>query len=60
MQLRIERLSAVFAAGGVRARDRVAWLGLNHPDIVVALLAAARLGAILMRLNFRLAARELQ
>ncbi len=59
-QDRIERLSSVFAAGGVKAGERVAWLGLNHPDILVALFAVARLGAILVPLNFRLAARELQ
>ena len=59
-QGRIERMSAVFAAGGVKAGERVAWLGLNHPDIVVALFAVARLGAILVPLNVRLAARELQ
>ena len=60
MQQRIERMAAAFAAGGLRAGERVAWLGLNHPDILVALFAAARLGAILVPLNFRLAARELQ
>jgi len=59
-QQRIERMAAVFAAGGVKAGDRIAWLGLNHPDLLAALFGAARLGAILVPLNFRLAARELQ
>lgn len=59
-QQRIERMAAVFATGGVQHGDRVAWLGLNHPDILVALFACARLGAIFVPLNFRLAARELQ
>ena len=59
-QQRIERMAAVFAAGGIKAGDRVAWLGLNHPDVLAALFGAARLGAILVPLNFRLAARELQ
>lgn len=59
MQQRIEQLSAVFASGGIQRGDRVAWLGLNHPDVLVALFAATRLGAIFVPLNFRLAAREL-
>ncbi|MET0987608.1 MAG: long-chain fatty acid--CoA ligase [Steroidobacteraceae bacterium] len=54
MQRRIERLSAVFAAGGLGPGDRVAYLGLNHSIVVLALFAAARLGAILVPINFRL------
>lgn len=45
-------------AWGVRAGDRVAWLGLNHADQLVLLFALARLGAILLPLNFRLAPAE--
>jgi fatty-acyl-CoA synthase len=43
----------------VRLGERVAWLGLNHPDMIVALFALARLGAILVPLNIRLASTEL-
>lgn len=43
---------------GVRPGDRVAWLGLNHPDLLVLLFALARLGAVLLPLNFRLAPAE--
>src|SRR3954468_16389146 len=39
---------------GVRAGDRVAWLGLNDPAQVVLLFALARLGAALLPLNHRL------
>ncbi|GAC1619808.1 MAG: long-chain fatty acid--CoA ligase [Nevskia sp.] len=60
MQRRIERLSAVFADGGLQRGDRIGYLGFNHPDILVALFAAARLGAIFVPLNFRLSSRELQ
>ncbi len=42
----------------VRAGDRVAWLGHNHPHQLVLLLALAQLGAMLVPLNFRLAAAE--
>lgn len=45
-------------AQGVRRGDRVAWLGLNHPDVLALLFAAARVGAVLAPLNFRLAPPE--
>lgn len=45
---------------GVRRGDRVAWLGLNHPGQVILLFALARLGAMLLPLNVRLAAPEWQ
>ena len=38
--------------------DRVAWLGYNTPDMLVMLFALARLGAILVPLNWRLTAAE--
>ena len=44
---------------GVRAGDRVALLALNHPDTLVLLYACARLGAMLLPLNWRLAVPEL-
>ncbi|MGZ5182480.1 MAG: class I adenylate-forming enzyme family protein, partial [Ramlibacter sp.] len=44
--------------GGVRPGDRVAWLGLNHPGQLVLLFALARLGAMLLPVNVRLAAAE--
>ena len=43
---------------GVRRGGRVAWLGLNHPDQIALLFAAARVGALLVPLNFRLAPPE--
>ena len=43
---------------GVRAGDRVAILAANHPDILVLLYACARLGALLVPLNWRLAVPE--
>ncbi|MDR1968168.1 MAG: long-chain fatty acid--CoA ligase [Burkholderiaceae bacterium] len=59
LQQRIERLSAVFAAGGVRAGDRVGYLGFNDSQLLVAMFASARLGAIFVPLNFRLSGQEL-
>jgi fatty-acyl-CoA synthase len=43
---------------GVRLGDRVAILSLNRPDYLVLLYACARLGAMLVPLNWRLAVAE--
>ncbi|MHA1571743.1 MAG: AMP-binding protein [Alphaproteobacteria bacterium] len=43
---------------GVSAGDRVAFLGANCPDLLVLLFAAARIGAMVLPLNWRLAAAE--
>ncbi|MES2787411.1 MAG: AMP-binding protein [Pseudomonadota bacterium] len=43
---------------GVRASDRIAWLGANHPAQIALLFALAKIGAILLPLNTRLAAPE--
>ena len=53
------RLAAVLAGPlGVAPGDRVAFLGQNHPLQIVLLFAVARLGAILLPLNWRLAPPE--
>ncbi len=57
-----QRISAMarWLADDVRVRhgDRVGFLGTNHPDCIVALFACARLGAILVPLNWRLTVSE--
>ncbi|MFQ5439007.1 MAG: class I adenylate-forming enzyme family protein, partial [Paracoccaceae bacterium] len=45
---------------GIRRGDRIAYLGQNHPDMLALLFACARLGAILMPMNWRLHRRELE
>src|ERR1700733_12384958 len=50
---------ALKAEFGVSRGDRVAILSLNRPDYLVLLYACARLGAMLVPLNWRLAATEL-
>jgi fatty-acyl-CoA synthase len=52
---RIEQATRMLAVG---KGERVAWLGYNHPDMLALLFAAARLGAILVPLNWRLTAAE--
>lgn len=55
----IDRLATVLESGGVRPRDRVGYVGTNHPAFLVTLFACARVGAIFVPLNFRLSAAEL-
>ena len=58
---RVERVTAhLQSSWGVQPGDRVAWLGFNHELQLVTLVACARLGAVFLPLNFRLAVPELQ
>lgn len=52
------RFAGVLAAQGVTRGARVAYLGKNSDDYFILLYAAARLGAVLVPLNWRLAADE--
>jgi fatty-acyl-CoA synthase len=54
------RLATVLSDLGVRRSDRVAYLGLNSPTFLLLHLACARLGAIFVPVNFRLAADEVR
>ena len=56
---RVERVAAGLLRDGVGPGDRVALLAYNHPDYLALLYAAARIGAILVPLNWRLAHDEL-
>lgn len=57
---RIDAAAAALSSElGVCRGDRIAVLALNHPDTLVLLYACARLGAILLPLNWRLATPEL-
>ena len=57
---RSRRLAAWLAAGGVGTGDRVAFLAGNTTDVFEALFACAKLTAVLVPLNWRLAVPELQ
>lgn len=55
-----DAIAVMLRAGhGVARGDRVAVLAFNHPATVALLFACARLGAILVPLNWRLTANEL-
>lgn len=53
-----QRIEQATRSLGVGRGERVAWLGYNHPDMLALLFAAARRGAILVPLNWRLTPAE--
>lgn len=53
-----QSLATVLAAKGVMPGDRVGHLGKNSAALIVLLFACARLGALLMPLNWRLSVKE--
>ncbi|MGE5117364.1 MAG: AMP-binding protein, partial [Betaproteobacteria bacterium] len=55
---RIGAIAGALAARGVARGERVAWLGLNSADLLATLFACARLGAVFVPLNWRLAPPE--
>lgn len=56
----VSRLAASLRCSGIGPGDRIAVLAENRVETLVLLLAAARLGAIGVPLNWRLTAEELQ
>ena len=54
----VERIAGALAASGVRQGDCVSFLGFNRPEMLALLFSCARLGALFMPLNWRLAAPE--
>lgn len=54
----VETRAAQLHAAGIGKGDRIAWLGFNAPEVFVLLFACARLGAMLVPLNWRLADEE--
>ena len=60
LEARVANLAAMLAGElGIGAGDRVAHLGQNSPELLALLFACARIGAILVPLNWRLAGPEL-
>ena len=60
LALQASTLAGALAALGIRRGDRVAWLGQNDPAQLSLLFACARLGSMLLPLNWRLAVPELR
>lgn len=57
---RVRRLASVLRDGGIKAGDRVGYIGLNHPVFLETLYACGCLGAIFVPLNFRLTVPEVR
>jgi len=58
MATEVRTRARALAAAGVGRGDRVAWYGLNHPEVFVLLFACARIGAMLVPVNWRLSDAE--
>ncbi|MEM9604491.1 MAG: AMP-binding protein [Pseudomonadota bacterium] len=56
----VARCATTLARLEVGAGDRIVWLGQNHPQLLTLLFAAARLGAVLSPINWRLSTAEMQ
>ena len=56
---RVNRLAAWLLKAGLKQGDRCAYLAYNGIEVVELIFAAAKLGLILVPLNWRLAAKEL-
>lgn len=54
----IDRAASVLQQLGVMKGHRVAWLGFNSPEFLSTFFACARIGAVIVPMNFRLAPRE--
>ncbi|MEM8811036.1 MAG: AMP-binding protein [Pseudomonadota bacterium] len=58
---RVSRTASVLAGSlDLKPGDRLAYYGMNHPDVFVLVIAAARLGLVVVPLNWRLAVAELR
>jgi fatty-acyl-CoA synthase len=51
---RVRRVANGLRGLGVRAEDRVGWVGPNHPAFLETLFASAKLGAVLSPVNHRM------
>jgi fatty-acyl-CoA synthase len=60
MHDRVGRLAAFLASHGIGRGDRVGFLAVNSTDILDLTFATWRLGGIVLALNFRLTANELE
>ena len=58
MAQEVRRAAVRLSANGVGPGDVVAYLGQNNPEMLSALFACARLGAMLMPLNWRMTSAE--
>lgn len=58
MLMRFEALANALSGRGIRRGDRLLYAGLNHPSLLLTMLAAMDMGAVFVPVNPRLAASE--
>jgi fatty-acyl-CoA synthase len=58
LAMRTDAVATALVAAGIGPGDRVAFLGLNNPEMLAMLFACARIGAMIVPLNWRLAPPE--
>src|SRR4051794_26980615 len=59
LDARSNRLAQALLAGGLCEGSRVAYLGRSAPEVIELLFAVAKIGAVIVPLNWRLSPREL-
>jgi long-chain acyl-CoA synthetase len=59
LENRARRVANALCAAGVAENERVAYLDLNHPEFFEVMLGAAKMGAAIAPLNFRLTPAEM-
>jgi acyl-CoA synthetase (AMP-forming)/AMP-acid ligase II len=60
LDLRVNRLANALVGHGMRAGDRILWLGQNSVKLFELLLAAAKIGAFLVPANWRASVPEIR
>ena len=58
LEANANRLGRVFRDRGTKPRDRIIWCGPNSPWVGAAGMAARKIGAVAVPLNYRLTAEE--
>ena len=59
LEAEVARMAGWLTAGGIGRGDRIALYARNHPESFITLLAASRVGALMVPLNWRLSKAEL-
>jgi acyl-CoA synthetase (AMP-forming)/AMP-acid ligase II len=59
LEIQVVSAMRMFVASGLKAGDRIAYVGLNHPVFIAIMLACMRAGLVLVPVNWRQKTREI-
>jgi acyl-CoA synthetase (AMP-forming)/AMP-acid ligase II len=59
LEQQVAACQLLYASAGLKAGDRLAWIGVNNPGFIAVMLAAMRAGLVLVPVNWRQKAREI-